>query len=117
MARLCPRCTRPAAKSGLMARRRPMSAAVRPVRRRKRRPRDSARRSWHSPPMPQLSMHSPIGDLTISEEDGAIVAVDWGWGRDQTESELLTRAVQQLNEYFDGTRTSFDLPLKPSGTG
>jgi len=61
-------------------------------------------------------MHSPIGDLTISEDDGAIVAVDWGWGRDQTESELLTRAVQQLNEYFDGTRKDFDLPLKPWGT-
>ena len=66
--------------------------------------------------MPQLSMHSPVGDLTISEEDGAIVSVDWGWGRDQTESELLTRAVQQLNEYFDGTRKDFDLPLKPWGT-
>jgi methylated-DNA-[protein]-cysteine S-methyltransferase len=66
--------------------------------------------------MPQLSMHSPIGDLTISEEDGAIVAVDWGWGRDQTQTELLTRAVRQLNEYFDGTRTAFDLPLNPEGT-
>ena len=66
--------------------------------------------------MPQLSMHSPIGDLTISEDDGAIVAVDWGWGRDQTESALLTRAVQQLNEYLDGNRRSFDLPLNPGGT-
>ena len=66
--------------------------------------------------MPQLSLHSPIGDLSISEEDGAIVAVDWGWGRDQTHNALLDNAVQQLEEYFDGARTAFDLPLKPDGS-
>jgi methylated-DNA-[protein]-cysteine S-methyltransferase len=66
--------------------------------------------------MPQLSMHSPVGDLTISEEEGAIVALDWGWGRDQSENEILKRAVQQLNEYFDRTRQMFELPLKPEGT-
>ncbi|MBN9562916.1 MAG: methylated-DNA--[protein]-cysteine S-methyltransferase [Alphaproteobacteria bacterium] len=66
--------------------------------------------------MPQLSLHSPIGDLTVSEENGAIVAVDWGWGRDQQETPLLRRAVDQLDAYFDGTLDSFDLPLAPSGT-
>src|ERR1700750_124270 len=66
--------------------------------------------------MPQLSMHSPVGDLTISEDDGAIVAVDWGWGRDQEPTPLLKRAVKQLNAYFDGTLEKFDLPLKPHGT-
>ncbi|HYZ64326.1 MAG TPA: methylated-DNA--[protein]-cysteine S-methyltransferase [Acetobacteraceae bacterium] len=66
--------------------------------------------------MPQLSLHTPLGDLTVSEEDGAIVAVDWGWGRDQDETQLLLRAREQLQEYFDGSRTSFDLPLAPQGT-
>jgi methylated-DNA-[protein]-cysteine S-methyltransferase len=66
--------------------------------------------------MPQLSMHSPIGDLTVSEEDGIVVAVDWGWGRDQTPSNFLRDAIEQLNEYFDGARQAFDLPLKPEGT-
>jgi methylated-DNA-[protein]-cysteine S-methyltransferase len=66
--------------------------------------------------MPQLSLHSQIGDITVSEEDGAIVALDWGWGRDQTETPLLTRARAQLHEYFDGKRLSFDLPLAPAGT-
>ena len=28
--------------------------------------------------MPQLSMHSPIGDITISEERGEIVSIDRG---------------------------------------
>ena len=66
--------------------------------------------------MPQLSLHSPIGDLTVSEEDGAIVAIDWGWGRDQIETPVLQRARDQLEAYFDGARDTFDLPLAPSGT-
>ena len=66
--------------------------------------------------MPQLSLHSPLGDLTVSEEDGAIVAVDWGWGRDQEASALLRDARAQLQAYFDGALTRFDLPLVPAGS-
>lgn len=66
--------------------------------------------------MPQLSLHTPLGDLTLSEEDGAIVALDWGRGRDQDPTPLLLRARDQLQDYFDGTRTAFDLPLAPHGT-
>jgi methylated-DNA-[protein]-cysteine S-methyltransferase len=66
--------------------------------------------------MPQLSLHTPLGDLTLSEEDGAIVALDWGRGRDQEPTPLLLRARDQLQDYFDGTRTAFDLPLAPHGT-
>ena len=66
--------------------------------------------------MPQLSFHSPLGELTITEEDGAIVALDWGRGRDQTETPLLRLAREQLHDYFDGCRTAFDLPLAPAGT-
>lgn len=66
--------------------------------------------------MPQLSMHSPIGDLTVSEEDGAIVALDWGWGRDQATTPLLQRTRDQLNAYFDGDPADFDLPLNPEGS-
>jgi methylated-DNA-[protein]-cysteine S-methyltransferase len=66
--------------------------------------------------MPQLSMHTPVGEVTITEEDGAIVAVDWGRGRDQQPTPLLRRACAQLEAYFDGTRTDFDLPLEPKGS-
>jgi methylated-DNA-[protein]-cysteine S-methyltransferase len=66
--------------------------------------------------MPQLSMHSPLGDITVSEEDGVIVSVDWGWSSLQQETPLLRRACSQLEEYFDGTRRDFDLPLAPEGT-
>jgi methylated-DNA-[protein]-cysteine S-methyltransferase len=61
-------------------------------------------------------LHTPIGDITVSEEVGNIVAVDWGWGRDQTETPLLRRAREQLHAYFDGGLREFDLPLAPAGT-
>lgn len=66
--------------------------------------------------MPQLSFHTPLGDLTVSEEDGAIVALDWGRGRDQAETPLLKHARDQLQDYFDRKLTAFDLPLAPHGT-
>ena len=66
--------------------------------------------------MPQLSIHSPVGDLTISEDEGKIVAVDWGWGRDQDHTPLLDHTAHLLNRYFDGETVAFDLPLDPYGS-
>lgn len=66
--------------------------------------------------MSQLSIHSPVGDLSISQDGDTIVALDWGWGRDQTPTPLLKDAVRQLNAYFDGKLNSFDLPLALFGT-
>jgi len=68
-------------------------------------------------PLPQqLSLHSPVGDLTLSEEGGAIVAIDWGWVAEQTSTPLLAEACQQLQDYFDGKRQHFNLALAPAGT-
>ena len=66
--------------------------------------------------MPQLSLHTPLGEVTISEDGDAIVALDWGRGRDQEATPLLRQARDQLQEYFDGKRMSFDLPLAPEGS-
>jgi len=66
--------------------------------------------------MPSLSLHSPLGPLTLTEEDGSIVAVDWGWSRGSEETGLLALARDQLAEYFDGARQRFSLPLGPAGT-
>lgn len=65
---------------------------------------------------PQLSCHSPVGDLTISEDEGAIVSLDFGRGMTQTPTALLDDAVAQLTAYFDGEMSDFDLPLNPHGT-
>lgn len=68
------------------------------------------------PSLPQLSLHSPLGALTISAEDDAIVALDWGWGRDQTPTPLLQKACDQMHAYLDGERAEFELPLRPHGS-
>ncbi len=65
---------------------------------------------------PQLSLHTPLGEVTISEDGGAIVALDWGRGRDQEATPLLRDACDQLQDYFDGKRMSFNLPLAPEGS-
>ena len=66
--------------------------------------------------VPHLSLHTPVGDITVFEEDGAIVSLDWGWVPNQEFSSVVDRAREQLQAYFDGTRTTFDLPLAPVGT-
>ena len=66
--------------------------------------------------MPQLSMHSPLGPLTLSEDNGTIVALDWGRGRDQEETPLLTQARDWLDAWFDKPEGVFPFPLAPWGT-
>jgi methylated-DNA-[protein]-cysteine S-methyltransferase len=68
--------------------------------------------------MPQLSLHSPLGPLTLSEEDGAIISLDWGWGRDQTETPLLSQACSWLDTWFDdpAAQGAFPLAMAPFGT-
>ena len=68
------------------------------------------------------TIKSPIGRLSITEANGAVVRIAWadrqiGDARAQTgETPLLNRAAEQLGEYFAGQRRDFDLPLDPAGT-
>lgn len=66
--------------------------------------------------MSQLSMHTPIIDITITELEGHIIALDWGWSPFQEKTPLLIEAKRQLDLYFDGDLTEFDLPIAPMGT-
>ena len=64
--------------------------------------------------------NSPIGRIYIAESDGAITYLKFGRpphdSREERETPLLLRAVEQLDEYFAGRRREFDLPLNPAGT-
>ncbi|NQV56685.1 MAG: methylated-DNA--[protein]-cysteine S-methyltransferase [Rhodospirillales bacterium] len=66
--------------------------------------------------MPHLSLLSPTGPLTVFEDAGALVAVEWGRADKGAETPLLVEARRQLNQYFDRERQVFDLPLAPQGT-
>lgn len=66
--------------------------------------------------MPHISFATPIGDLSLFEENGKLVAVEWGRAGGGKATPLLDKARKQLDEYFDGKRRKFDLPLAPAGT-
>ncbi|MDC0738228.1 methylated-DNA--[protein]-cysteine S-methyltransferase [Cognatishimia sp. SS12] len=65
--------------------------------------------------MPAISFHSPVGPLSLQEDNGAIVRLDWTAFEDQP-TDLLRRARDQLGAYFAGALTEFDLPLAVSGS-
>ena len=66
--------------------------------------------------MPSLSIPSPVGQLTIDESDGAIVAIRWADAPAGNGSPLLAEASRQLAAYFAGQLNRFDLPLAPAGS-
>ncbi len=71
-------------------------------------------------------IESPVGRLSITEANGALVRIAWSdheaghpvgdLGAQPGETPLLARAAEQLGEYFAGARRDFDLPLDPAGT-
>jgi methylated-DNA-[protein]-cysteine S-methyltransferase len=66
--------------------------------------------------MPHLSLFSPVGELTIIEEDGALVALEWGRAPGGTETALLKDVKRQLDSYFARKLQRFDVPLAMKGS-
>ena len=65
----------------------------------------------------RCTIESPVGRLTITAEDDAITAVDFGAGRGPSPNGgLLAEAARQLTEYFAGDLRGFTLPVAPKGT-
>ena len=70
-------------------------------------------------------METPIGVLTLAADADGLCRVDFppprpppadaGWR--EGDSPVLSAARRQLEEYFDGRRQAFDLPLSLHGTG
>lgn len=64
---------------------------------------------------------STLGPVQITEENGFITAVSFkDEPIDQVQpsviNSVLQKAIKQLDEYFNGIRTSFDLPINVIGT-
>ena len=67
-------------------------------------------------------MNSPLGVLTLIEEDNylteirfenEVVNLDNAINKDTL---ILNKTEKELNEYFNKSRKTFDIPLKPKGT-
>jgi len=68
-----------------------------------------------------ISISSPIGPLWLLQQDSALVGLHGAkpFDLDQyrnVSTPLLLETQNQLEEYFTGTRKTFDLPLSPKGT-
>jgi methylated-DNA-[protein]-cysteine S-methyltransferase len=62
------------------------------------------------------SLHNKFGWFSLVEEGGQITKLLW---EDRTEgyrSDVLKEGLNQLDAYFAGQLTQFDLPLAPIGT-
>jgi methylated-DNA-[protein]-cysteine S-methyltransferase len=66
--------------------------------------------------MAHLAVTSPVGALTLFEDAGAVVALEWGRAPAAGGTPLLDEARRQLDAYFAGRIKAFDLPLRPRGT-
>jgi methylated-DNA-[protein]-cysteine S-methyltransferase len=65
-----------------------------------------------------IVIESIAGRLMLKEQSGEITHCDWTTQAldNSHTSSILQQAVDQLTDYFDGTRKTFDLPLAPRGT-
>ena len=69
--------------------------------------------------MNSITIASPIGWLQIAEKEGRITQIAYRTHWEENSGncpEILLVAKQQLEEYFDGQRKAFDLPLDFCGT-
>ncbi len=70
-------------------------------------------------------VESPIGTLLVAGDDEALRSIEFpregkpGQPKPEWHESMrgpVAEAVRQLREYFNGSRTEFDLPLAPEGT-
>lgn len=70
------------------------------------------------------SYHSPFGEITLTANNDGLTGLAFFQGKSpmtiaedwQEKASLFGEVKKQLDEYFSGERTIFDLPLAPEGT-
>ncbi len=63
--------------------------------------------------MESISISSPVGPLTLTVKDGALLRLEWREGPMGQPTGVLAEAVDQLRAYFDGTLRDFSIPIAP----
>lgn len=64
-------------------------------------------------------INSPVGLLELTASEDALHSIVFLKSEKQLSEEIpipLQETIKQLQEYFDGNRTEFNLPLAPQGT-
>ena len=63
-----------------------------------------------------IQVSSPYGSLSVFENKGQIVSLDWGSKAQGDLSDVLIETREQLKAYFNGRLRTFDLPLVVNGS-
>ena len=67
-----------------------------------------------------MPLDTPVGQIVLEGDGDVLIGLrlpnDPGHGRRDEESPILKEAATQLQEYFAGARTEFDLPMELDGT-
>ena len=69
--------------------------------------------------MDTVYLHSPIGSLEIKGTKEGLASVHFLNSEEESSTKIpnsLKKTVKQLEEYFLGIRTEFNLKLNPNGT-
>ncbi|PIB25840.1 cysteine methyltransferase [Amylibacter kogurei] len=59
---------------------------------------------------------TPVGFVSVVEQDGAITQLNWGGENSGVRTTLIKSALFQLEQFFNNERDDFDLPLNPEGS-
>ncbi len=63
------------------------------------------------------SLTCPLGEITVTSNGAAVVAISFCQAPAVSAAcPIAQQAVQQLQQYFNGQRQQFELPLAPAGT-
>lgn len=72
------------------------------------------------PPLRLTRIDTPVGPLTLAADADVLVAVSFASPDDEPvnsqPSQILERVGEQLAEYFEGRRRSFEVPFRLEGT-
>jgi methylated-DNA-[protein]-cysteine S-methyltransferase len=63
-----------------------------------------------------MQVSSPYGSLSVFEDKGQIVSLEWGSKAQGDLSNVLIETREQLKAYFNGRLRTFDLPLVINGS-
>ena len=59
---------------------------------------------------------SPLAPMIIKADDEALLSLAFGSTEEKDQSPILDQVKRELDEYWDGKRTVFSVPLNAVGT-
>ena len=63
-----------------------------------------------------INVPSPLGPLSVFERKGQIISLEWGDKSQGKLTNVLIKACDQLEAYFNGKLNTFDLPIEVNGS-